>query len=319
MPRLYYNMKTNPVFDPYRASGFTAEGYVVGEYVYSGTGTQVADKYCFFLPDTDFFYPGDVFHYYIWAQDDDGVTVGTSTLPGDTTGWNKFGNMDYNSSFTVYGLPSVYEHSVVPDSMVTPPILFWNDFANRGAENEWYLSLNNLGYVLGHDYDIYYTNGPSSGVGDGLGGRASFPQLAGYTTMLYEAGDLNAFTITNVDYDNDPGDDVGVVDGWLRLGGKKMAMFGDDIVFDMTSMPQANAFVANWMGISFTDRDLNPLIDNQATPTVRADAGNGVFNVTTEWTAYGGCLGFNTFDAVELTTGMRLAPFLDPDGDDTYD
>jgi hypothetical protein len=315
---MYYKFKTNAIFDPYRAAGFTPSGYVFGEQVYSATGTIVADKFHFELPDEDWFYPGDVFHYYLWAQDDVSGDIGTTIVPGDTTGFSDFSNpMAYNTSFEVHGLPTIMDDG--EGGYETPPTLFWNDFANRGAENEWYLALGNLGYVAGVDYDIYYTNGPSSGVGDGLGGRATAPQLAGYDNMLYEAGDLSSYTITNVDYNNDPGDDVGALDGWLRLKNKNIALFGDDIIFDMDGMPQANAFISNWMGLTFVDRDLNPLLGNQATPTVQIDAGNGVFSSTTEWVAYGGCLGFNTFDAVNPSgAGMRLAHFLDPNGGDTY-
>ena len=39
------------------------------------------------------------------------------------------------------------------------------------------VALANLGFQEGRDYDLFYTNGPSSGVGNGLGGRAVSARL----------------------------------------------------------------------------------------------------------------------------------------------
>jgi hypothetical protein len=54
-----------------------------------------------------------------------------------------------------------------------PSILFWQDAIDRGGQNEWFFALSQLGYKMGVDYDMYATNAPSSGLGNGLGGRAT--------------------------------------------------------------------------------------------------------------------------------------------------
>ncbi len=323
MPKMYYKLFPNPLFNPHRTSGLPNQGWIYGDTCYTGTGSPVGDRYVWDLPDEGFLYPGDRFHYYIEGQDNQGGNIGTTLIPSDTTGFS-FGpgmpgyqTLDYNSSYIVRGLPAV--QSSTPDDH--PSILWWNDFADRGGEAEWYGALNNLGYQEGVDYDLYYTNGPSSGVGNGLGGRATATQLRGYDVILYTAGDLAVNTISNGDYDSDGGNDVGVLDSWFRSGTatmpRNMFITGDDVVFDMTQNGGTNtlAFVSNWMGVNYIDQDVRPLIGNQATPTVSALAGNPVFLAVDEWVAYGGCLGFNTFDALEVQAGAtQLAEFLDPNG-----
>ena len=312
-PRLYYKLFPNTLFDPYRTSGLPNEGWVYGDTTRTGTGTIVADRFNFDLPDTGFFWPGDVIHYYIWAQDNQGGSLGTTLLPGDTTGFamiDEFPN--YSSSYTVHALPTVKNFTTKEQ----PSVLFLNDFANRGGESEWYYALRNLGFRQGADYDVYYTNGPSSGIGDGIG-RWATAQIDEYDVILYTSGDLGAFTICNGDPNNDVGNDVGVLDGWLQLGGKSMFLTGDDLVFDLQASGTATlAFLNTWIGVNYVAQDINPLIGGQAAPTVVPLPGNPVFTGgISQWIAYGGCLGFNTFDAVTVAgVTVPLAEFLDPGG-----
>ena len=56
-------------------------------------------------------------------------------------------------------------------------------------------ALNNIGLLVEEDYDVYYTNGPSSGVGNGIGGRTNDLVLAGYDDILYTSGNLGVNTI----------------------------------------------------------------------------------------------------------------------------
>ena len=304
--RLCYKIDQNPLFDPYRV-GFTAEGYTVADTA-RVAGNTIRGKWAFDLPDEDFLFPGDVVHWYVRAMDDDGVTQTVSLAPADTTGFSDFsGPNTYNSTFTFHALPSV-KSAVAGDH---PKVLFWNDFANRGGEAEWYNAFNQNGMVAGLDYDIYYTNGPSSGVGNGLGGRATEFQISGYDVLVYTAGDLGVNTIANGDYENDASFDAQVLDTWARQGGKSMFLTGDDLVSDLLfSGIETVNFANQWLGLNYVDYDLGTLI-GQTTPTVLTLAGSGVFNQVdnTNWLAYGGCRSLNTFDAVEAGTGIRLAEF----------
>jgi len=321
LPKLYYKIQpgTSPdMFAAYRS--IPLQGWVYGDTTYTGIGTPIADRYNFDLPDSSSLFPGDKMHYYIEGQDNVSGDIGTARLPADTTGFdNFFGYPWYSSSFTVHALPSL--KSQTPGDQ--PPILFWNDFADRGGEQEWHHALSNLGFREGLDFDTYYTNGPSSGVGNGLGGRATASQLAGYEGLLYTCGDLDHFTISNGDFSVDPSDDVGVLDAWLRLGSKNMFLTGNDLVSDLVQNSGATgaAFVATWLSVSFIDEDIRPLIDNQHSPLVKPLPASPIGFTVDEWIAYGSCPYFypdyyrNTFGAVGPTGGaVPLAEFTDPDG-----
>ncbi|MBK7771582.1 MAG: hypothetical protein IPI48_13970 [bacterium] len=95
--------------------------------------------------------------------------------------------MTYPSAFSVSGLPSISNAAGHQ-----PEVLFWNDFGFRGGEDEWLSALRYAGWERGVDYDVFDTHGPSSGVGNGLGGRATISQIDGYTAMFYTAGALGS-------------------------------------------------------------------------------------------------------------------------------
>jgi hypothetical protein len=319
-PVMHYKLMPNPLFDAYRTSGLPNEGFVVCDSVKNSVGIVVADRYAADLPDTGFFFPGDVLHYFFAGTDDLAGDMQTATLPNDTTGFSNFDpyvtpGMDgvaYNSSFTVRALPSV--KSSTPGDH--PEVLFWNDFANRGGQAEWHGALANLGLLAGRDYDVYYTKAPSSGVGNGLGGRATQFHLEGYNDMLYTAGDLSVNTIANNDYNNDPSADAQVLDLWLKQGGKDIYLTGDDLASDLQGAGTATlALLENYLSLSVVSNDLRPLVNSQTSPRVLVEGGNPVFSSVTSWIAYGGCGVINTFDAVTpINTATRIAQFANTSG-----
>jgi hypothetical protein len=198
-----------------------------------------------------------------------------------------------------------------------PTLLFLNDFANRGGENEWYMSLNNIGLLVDEDYDVYYTNGPSSGTGNGIGGRTNDLVLAGYDDIMYTSGNLGVNTISNGDFANDAGDDVGVLTAWLDQGGKDMFLTGDDLGSDLAQAGVVTLrFLENYMGLSVATSNVRSFIGNQTTPLIYAIPGNPVFaGALQAWIAFGGCNAINTFDGVNVTNGgVRIAEFNDPTG-----
>jgi hypothetical protein len=322
-PELHWVMMQNPLFNEFRTNpeyGAASSGVSVGVPAVGSSGMPTPGVWAFDLPDENFFFPGDVIHYYISATDAvDGAAEQTSTLPVNLDGYGDFsGPLAYSSTFTVRALPSIYDDPLNPGTLVTPKTLFWNDFANRGGEEEWHGALGNLGFVSGVDYDTYYTNRPDSGVGNGLGGRATVFSLLNYDNMLYSCGDMTIATMSNGDFNNDPSNDIGVVDSWLRLGDKNMFLTGDDLVSDlMQSGPATIQFVQDWFKVSYVTNNLRPLVSNQATPAVKAILGNGVLTDDQSWVAYGGCAIINNFDAVQADVsngGVRLAEFADPAG-----
>jgi hypothetical protein len=167
------------------------------------------------------------------------------------------------------------------------------------------------------DYDIYYTNGPSSGVGNGLGGRTNGLALEGYQDLLYSAGNLGVNTISNGDFDNNGGDDMAALLNWMSAGNKDMFITGDDVASDLGVNAGASGvgFMENVLGVNVSTYNVRSFISNQSSPLVRSVAGNAVFRNIDQWIAYGGCFGINYFDGVTVRGGAaRLAEFSDPNG-----
>jgi hypothetical protein len=210
MPKMFVAMKANPLFDGVRVlpAGFSQtgdliEGWVYGDSTYNANGNIVADRYNFDLPDDDFFFPGDKLHYYIEARDDlGGTTYFPSDDGGPPNGFLDFEpSMEYPLNYVVRALPTMFSATEGDQ----PEIIFWQDAIDRGGMNEWWYALSQLGYHEGVDYDMYATNGPFSGVSNGLGGRATSVQLAGYNTMLYTSGTLSVNLLSNGDFASDAG------------------------------------------------------------------------------------------------------------------
>lgn len=319
LPQMVVRMKANPVFDGVRTlpPGFSKTGDIITGSVEADTviwnNTVVENRWCFDLPDTGFFYPGDVIHYYFEAWDNQAGDIGHTMLPGDTAGFASFEHdLHYPSDYICRGLPTV--RSLVAGDQ--PKILFWNDFGSRGGENEWYHAFNGCGLEESIDYDVYHTNEPDAGEGNGLGGRASGTILDGYDVLIYTCGDLTAGTLGNGDYDSEASQDIQVLDNWFSFGGKKALMTGDDLLYDLTDKGAlGQAFINDYFSVQLRDRTLVDYIDGQVTPAVAALDGNGVFTACQEWVAFGGCPDINTFDAVEPRGGaVALAEFLDENG-----
>ncbi|MBD3219977.1 hypothetical protein GF314_01935 [bacterium] len=322
MPRMYVAMRANPVFDPHRElpptfsqAGELVTGWVEADSVDSGYGFPYEDIFSFDLPDTGFFYPGDVIHYYVEAGD---VLAGDerwAILPADTADFHAFGPLSkYDRQFTVRALPSVL--SDIPGDQ--PSLLVWDDADGSRDFEIWRFALRNLGYRIDRDYDLYTTRSAAAAVGNGLGGRATSAQLAGYGALVYTCGDLTANLLSDGDPEDDPSQDLAVVTAWFGQGAKRALMTGDDLVSGLLAEGTAgDAFVDAYLGATVIDQNITLLIGNQFSPTVAAIPGTGVVVRTERWVAHGGCPDVATFDAVELLgTSERLAEFTDPQGNE---
>ena len=317
-PELHYALDPNPLFDPYRGS-FPPAGSVVGFPIYGCSSWE--GTWGFDLPDTGFMFPGDILHYFIEATDAIGGVGGsdpqTALMPPDTTGFSTgFRDpMGYNSTFTIHALPTLRDDGF--GQVEQPEILFINDYANLGGENKWYTALTSFGMYYQEYYDIYYVNGPTSGVGNGIGGRATPATLSGYSDILYTSGDLRVNTISNGDFNNDAGNDVGVLTDWIGLGEKDIFLTGDNLASDLAVKgPATQAFLGNYMGVTLVNSDVRPLIQNQTSPRVApvyVSNPDRIFYSLSSWMAYGGCPDINRFDAVQpFGSAVREAEFLTP-------
>ncbi len=310
-PRLYYTMKTNPLFDPYRLH--PTSGYVEGDTVYTDSGVVHPDRYSFDLPDEDFFFPGDVIHYYVWGEDNQAGDIGVTTLPASLDGFGDFvwgpgfNDVTWPESFTVRGLPTIR------NSLGTQPeILLWDDAGKSDDLGDWIYLLNLLSYYERLDFDVYCTNSPSSALSNGLGSRATISQISGYETIIYTAGDLSAHTLCGHDQVSDKSDDLGLLHSWL-LNGRNLMITGDNVASDLATSQGAagSSFLSQWMSVSVTQSDVSPLLGGLTTPIMRHEPDNPAF-VTVDLVALGGCPSIKSFDAV--IGGGTTAPIWSWDG-----
>jgi hypothetical protein len=335
--RMYFKMKMNPLFGAACRTALTVlpagwsydplypnilsgnvNGYATRTAPWE-TGTAIPYCRTFDFPDTGFFFPGDMIHYYFLGQDVVGGVTGSATLPADTTGFSYFPGNDYYDSGRYYEL---YKIDALP-TMITaekdvgqPHVLFWDDSQDRGNQNEWFAALDNLGFRQGIDYDIYCEVGPSSGLGNGLGGRTNALKMSGYQTMLYTPASLSAGTISNGDPGFDPGNDIFVVNGWLEQGNKNIFATGDNIAQDLAgSGANSLAFLTKWFGVQYDEFDISPYIGGQTAPRVApitVPLAPVLFG--SSWIVQGGCPGggIADFDAITaIPPAVKIAEFLD--------
>jgi len=137
------------------------------------------------------------------------------------------------------------------DSLST--ILFVNHFSGRETSARIADALNALGYK----FDTWDVNGPSSGVGNCLGGSSpSDPQyhwpvtdvnsIIQYKTIIWHSGDLSSFTITK--------EDQMVIQSWIQQSGndRNFWITGDDVAYELGSQGQEhNAFLGFTCGTRY--------------------------------------------------------------------
>jgi len=142
------------------------------------------------------------------------------------------------------------------------------------------------------DFDIYYTNGPSSGVGNGLGGTATSAQLHGYDMIAYSSGDLDEYTITHMDYEEDGGDDIGVLAGWFDTGNRCLFLTGNGLADDLNHRTaETIAWEDRYIQVHLVNNKHNELLDqwNPAVQRHPEDPTNPLFTCATRWMTGGFC------------------------------
>lgn len=308
-------MRPNPLFDSYRTA--TAPNPVAGIEV-------EPDRWAFELPDSGFFFPGDVIHYYFLASDDAGGDIGTTLLPGDTTGFALFAgdpghpSQVYSHRFTARALPSLW----LAAPPVQPDILLWDDGGSDQELRALELALHNTGSREGVDYDIYRTQAAGSGVGNGLGARATADQLTGYETLIYTSAGQTRYILNVGSFDSgqDPSDDLGVLTAWLEQGSKSALFCGGELADDLNDTPETQDFLWTWLGAEWVDFWLWDYIEDQHSPLVVPEQGNTP-GLQTEYVLFGGCPELGYFedrpnaDVVRAQTiAERILEFTDPQG-----
>ncbi|HEU4725351.1 MAG TPA: FlgD immunoglobulin-like domain containing protein [Candidatus Eisenbacteria bacterium] len=140
------------------------------------------------------------------------------------------------------------------DSLAT--ILFVNHFSGRETSARMADALKALGYK----FDTWDVNGPSSGIGNSLGGShvgdpyrwpvTDVNSIIQYKTIIWHSGDLSAFTITP--------EDEQVIQSWIQQSGKdrNFLISGDDVAYELATLGKDfNSFLGFTCGARFT-RDI---------------------------------------------------------------
>jgi len=184
-------------------------------------------------------------------------------------------------------------------------ILFVNHFAGREAQTYMTQNLN----MLGMKYDTWEVNGPTSGIGNCLGGSdpAAVPtyhwpgtdvgNLLQYSTIIWNSGDLQAFTITK--------QDQAVIQSWVQQPGRNRNFWimGDDVGTDLMANNQANNY-NGFLGFTCGTLWLRSVWENppQDTlhPVVKGVAGGPLAGRFMHLN--GGCPILNTFDLITLSS-----------------
>ena len=239
----------------------------------------------------------------------------TTTLPANVNGF--LDGDGFARAFTIRGLPSLLD----PQNDGTteqPEILVINDSGRRGEENDFLTAFGQNGYAEGVDYDSYTANAPSSSVTDGIGSSgvhgANAGQLVDYNTIFYMTGNLTNGLSDGV-LAGDKGNDLDVLSQWHTQAGDRYAVyFGDEFASRLQSIGGAGlTYLQSLLAIDVNDNNVRDEIGNQTAPQV-APTGN-VPAFASDFVAFGGCLGINTFDSIEPLAGAAAAhEFLGPGG-----
>lgn len=299
-------------------------GEVLGQRSKTSAGAVVNNRWFFDLPDgattqasyqspeNPLFFPGDEIRYFIEASTF--TPAETATIPADTSGCVMGTN--YNQNWTIRGLPTLTFTS--PTTCTQPEIIAWNDFGwDRGGNEELLQAFNQNGLTDRVDYDTYTTFGPTSLVSNGLGGLhgANPTQMAGYSCLIYRAGDLTTtFSDGSVTGNNDKGNDSGLLTSWMSQAGNRYAAYFSDGIASGASGGSAT-FVSNVLNVATIGNDVRSSIGNQTAPRVNPTAAGTSLGFNTQYIAYGGCLGINTFDNINPGPGaVKAHEFLSSTG-----
>jgi hypothetical protein len=179
-------------------------------------------------------YPANTkLEYYFAATDSQNVTA---YFPVDA-----ITNQNYRSAAILPLKTAINLPMGCSDSLAS--ILFVNHFSGREPQPYIASALTALGFK----YDTWDVNGPSSGVGNCLGGSdpadvqyhwpvTDVGKLLQYTTIIWHSGDLSSFTITP--------QDQAVIQSWIQQPGKNRNFWisGDDVGFDLMANQGANNY-----------------------------------------------------------------------------
>jgi len=307
---MHYRLIPNPVFDPVRTSGVPNSGVVAG--------TNGNDSvFRFDLPDTGFFYPGDVIHYYFTASQNTSGSMETVTIPADTSGFSQNpwgansaspGICAYNEKFSVRALPSMSEGGEHPN------ILIWDDACDPVFTASLRHDLNQAqAWNLDSGFDLFRRT--AAWDGSYLAREASAEILAGYKAIFYFSGS-NKYDILGVGH-NYPLADLALLNQWLNENDERgLFVSGDRVLENLSDSSSAQQLVDDFLGFEMVDESLSPLIHGSVNPRVLT-MDSSIFQAAgvDQWQVTGYCPDSRGMTAVQPLVGASsLAEFANPMG-----
>ncbi len=307
---LHYRLIPNAVFDPVRTSGWPNRGSVPG----TSNGN---DSYSYDLPDSGFFYPGDVIHYYFTASQETPHGVESVMVPADTSGFsqnpwgthsNPPGICAYDELFSVRALPSMDPYGY------HPPILVWDDSGDPRFTASLRHDVNQSQAFADHGgMDLYRRLNP--GNDSNFSRVATAEILAGYQAVFYFSGSHQWRVLG---HSGDAGqDDLELLTQWLEDNPNRGLFLTGDHVLEMLDFTPAGEHILNdYLGATFVDEDIFPLIQNSTRPTIlKMEGAPYLSSNIDQWYVPGYCPDSRTINAVQALEGaVRLAEFANPMG-----
>jgi hypothetical protein len=165
--------------------------------------------------------------------------------------------------------------------------------------------------AYGYKFDTWDVNGPSSGIGNSLGGSdpgdgqyhwpvTDLNSLTQYSTIIWHSGDLQSFTITP--------EDQQVIQAWIQQSGKDRNFWitGDNVANEL-SQPGAefNAFLGFTCGARFIRDIWENVPQDSLRPLVSGIAGGPA--ATRFMHLAGGCPTIDAYDLVQTSTTAQIS------------
>ena len=240
-------------------------------------------------------YPANTTLEYYFAATDSQNT--TAYFPSDAITNQRYRSASILPVKTAINLPMGCSDSLAS-------ILFVNHFSGREPQ----VYMTNALSALGFKYDTWDVNGPSSGIGNCLGGSdptdvqyhwpvTDVGKLLQYSTIIWHSGDLSAFTITP--------QDQAVIQSWIQQPGKNRNFWitGDDVGFELMANNgelNYNSFLGFTCGVVWLRNNWENSPQDTLHPIVRGV--NGGPTAGRFMHVNGDCPIINQFDLVTLSS-----------------
>jgi hypothetical protein len=190
------------------------------------------------------------------------------------------------------------------DSLST--VLFVNHFSGRETSPRIADAMKSLGYK----FDTWDVNGPTSGIGNALGGSApgdpyhwpvtDVNALTQYKTIIWHSGDLDAFTITK--------EDQQVIQSWIQQSGsdRNFWITGDNVAFELGMLgAEYNSFLGFTCGVRLARDIWESLPQDTLHPIVTGVAGSATAGRSMHLN--GDCPILNRFDLVQQSSNAQIS------------